>query len=103
MTESTKTDMAINNSNLVVGLLAFLLGWFLIPLTPGSTGIAIFVIIGALIFVLRLIGRKNAIWAIIGIVIGIVIAILVPSASSSSIIGDHLVRAFLCLWLACTL
>ena len=93
-------DTTLSKTNLIVLLTALLLGWFGIPLIVGAPPEIVFLVIVALIiFVLRLLDRRNALWAIIGLVIGILIALLLPQISSSGIAGDQLVRSFLVLWL----
>lgn len=99
----TKQDTVMSKSNVITLLMGLLLGWFALPLVVGATGAMLFfVVVAIVILVLRLLDRANAIWVIIGLVVGILIGLLLPQLSSSAFGDEGLVRAFLCLWLVCT-
>lgn len=96
-------DTTFNKPNLIVLLTGLLLSWFALPLLVGAANaLLLFIIVAFVILVLRLLDRKNAIWAIAGIVIGILIPLLSPNLNSSVITGDELVRVFLVLVLVFT-
>jgi hypothetical protein len=72
-------------SRLPIGLIAFLIGWIFAAFVLGTplnvNPILIAAVVLAIILVLKILARGDALFIAIGIIIGVVLTLLVPAAS----------------------
>lgn len=64
-------------------LIAFLIGAFLASLAPVLSGVPylVFVVIAAVILILRMVGNADAIYVAVGVAVGVLATLLLPGLS----------------------